>query len=158
MFLYFARLHQKYRQPIYPIIIFSYDTPQREAPHRYTVELLGQTILEFNFQTIQLNRLNWRDYLNQTNPVAAALMAKMKIAKRDRPKVKVECLRLLATLKLNPARTRLISGFIDTYLRLSAQETQIFQNDRSSSDNSAAVLVKYLEHCDRKLTPYPSSH
>lgn len=56
-------------------------------------------------------------------------MAKMRMEKRDRPRVKVECLRLLATLRLDPARTRLISGFVDTYLRLNAQETEIFQTE-----------------------------
>ena len=35
-------------------------------------------------------------------------------------RVKLECLRLLATLRLDPARMQLISGFVDTYLRLSA--------------------------------------
>jgi hypothetical protein len=54
-------------------------------------------------------------------------MSKMRIAQADRPKVKAECLRLLATLRLDPARTRLISGFVDTYLKLNAQEIQIFQ-------------------------------
>lgn len=129
IFFYFARLHQKYLKPIYPIVVFSFDEPQREEPHTYTMNLLGREILAFNFEAIQLNRLHWRDYLNQPNPVAAALMAKMKIAPSDRPKVKAECLRLLATLKLDPARTRLISGFVDTYLRLNAQETQIFQTE-----------------------------
>ena len=47
---------------------------------------------------MQLNRLDWRAYLRQPNPMAAALMAKMRIEPQDRPKVKVECLRLLATL------------------------------------------------------------
>ena len=51
----------------------------------------------------------------------------MKIARRDRPKVKAECLRLLVTLQLDPAKTRLISKFVDTYLRLNAQEEQTFQ-------------------------------
>jgi hypothetical protein len=71
--------------------------------------------------------LNWQDFINQPNPVAAALMAKMQIAPKDRPKVKAECLRLLATLRLDPARTQLISGFVDTYLSLNAQEEQVFQ-------------------------------
>jgi hypothetical protein len=44
----------------------------------------------------------------------------------DRPRVKLECLRLLATLRLDPARTRLISGFIDTYLQLNAHEAVQF--------------------------------
>jgi len=127
MFFYFARLYQKYLQRVYPIVVFSFDEPYREEPHQHRVEFPNRTVLEFNFEAIQLNRLNWRDFLNQPNPVAAALMAKMQIAPSDRPKVKAECLRLLATLRLTPARARLISGFIDTYLRLNQPEEQVFQ-------------------------------
>jgi hypothetical protein len=56
-------------------------------------------------------------------------MAKMKIAEKDRPKVKVECLRLLVNLQLDPARNFLISGFVDTYLRLNPAEEQVFQTE-----------------------------
>jgi len=129
IFFYFARLYQKYLQRVYPIVVFSFDEPYREEPHRHTVEFPNLKVLEFNFTSIQLNRLNWRDYLNQANPVAAALMAKMRIMPTDRPKVKAECLRLLATLRLDPARSRLISGFVDTYLRLNPQEKQVFQTE-----------------------------
>ncbi|WP_323808761.1 RpnC/YadD family protein [Nostoc sphaeroides] len=45
----------------------------------------------------------------------------------QRPQVKAECLQLLATLKLDPARMQLISGFVDTYLRLDTTEEQVFQ-------------------------------
>ena len=76
---------------------------------------------------IQINRLNWRDFLSSPNPVAAALMAKMKIQQEDRPKVKAECLRLLATLRLDPTRMQLISGFVDTYLRLNDAEEEVFE-------------------------------
>jgi hypothetical protein len=129
MFFYFARLHQKYLQPIYPIVLFSFDEPYREEPNQYSVEFDDLKVMEFNFFPIQLNRLNWRDFLNQRNPVAAALMAKMQIDIADRPRVKVECLRLLATLRLDPARSQLISGFVDTYLRLNVQEEQVFQTE-----------------------------
>jgi Domain of unknown function (DUF4351) len=127
MFFYFSRLHQQYLQRIYPIVVFSFDEPYREEPHQYCVEFDDFKVMEFNFKAIQLNRLNWRDFLSQQNPVAAALMSKMRIEPADRPRVKVECLRLLATLQLNPARTKLISGFVDTYLRLNVQEEQVFQ-------------------------------
>lgn len=129
MFHYFARLHQRHLKDIYPIVVFSFDEPYREEVNRYTVEFPNRKVLEFSFKAIQLNRLNWRDYLHQHNPVAAALMSKMQIAPGDRPKVKAECLRLLATLRLDPARTRLISGFVDTYLRLNSQEEQAFQEE-----------------------------
>jgi hypothetical protein len=129
MFFYFAKLHQEYLLPIYPVVVFSFDKPQRPESPQYQVEFPDLKVLEFNFAAIQLNRLNWRDFLQQQNPVAAALMARMKIQPEDRPKVKAECLRLLATLRLDPARTKLISGFVDTYLRLSAQEEQEFHSE-----------------------------
>ena len=99
---------------------------------------------------IQLNRLNWRDFINQQNPVAAALMSKMRIEPAERPRVKVECLRLLATLKLNPARTRLISGFVDTYLRLNVQEEQVFQEavgtlERTEREGIMQIVTSWME-------------
>lgn len=56
-------------------------------------------------------------------------MAKMNIVPEERPRVKLECLRLLATLRLDPARMQLISGFIDTYLKLNTAEEEIFRAD-----------------------------
>ncbi|KAF3889280.1 MULTISPECIES: DUF4351 domain-containing protein [Nostocales] len=129
MFFYFSRLYQKYLQRVYPIVVFSFNEPRREEVHQHTVEFTDLKVLEFNFASIQLNRLNWRDFVRQPNPVAAALMAKMQIQPEERPRVKAECLRLLATLRLDPARTRLISGFVDTYLELNTQEEQRFQEE-----------------------------
>ena len=129
MFRYFARLHEKYVLPIYPVVIFSYDRPKKAAVSSYQIKFPDFQVLDFNYRTIQLNRLNWRDFINQSNPVASALMARMKIDSKDRPKVKAECLRLLVTLKLNPAKTQLISGFIDSYLKLTAVEIQAFETE-----------------------------
>lgn len=56
-------------------------------------------------------------------------MAKMNIAPAERRQVKFECLRLLATLQLDPARMQLISGLIDTYLHLSADEERLLRAD-----------------------------
>jgi hypothetical protein len=127
MFFYFAQLHRKYLQPVYPIALFSFDEPYRPEQDSYQVRVPGLQVMDFNFLTIQLNRLDWREFLAQPNPVAAALMAKMEIEPADRPQVKVECLRMIANLKLDKARTFLISGFIDNYLRLNPIEEQQFQ-------------------------------
>lgn len=127
MFHYFARIHEKFGLPVYPILICSYDQPRRPEKSVYTVEFPDRKVLSFSYVVIQLNRLNWRDFLQNENPVAAALMAKMNIKPEDRPKVKAECLRMLVTLELNPAKMRFISGFVDTYLRLDEQEEETFQ-------------------------------
>ena len=90
--------------------------------------------MNFDYEIVQLNRLNWRDFLKQKNPIAAALMSKMKIDKGDRPQVKAECLRLMVTLKLDPAKMQLISGFVDTYLNLNQQEESVFQFQLSTME------------------------
>ena len=58
----------------------------------------------------------------------------MSIDKSDRPRVKLECLRLLVTLQLNPAKMQLISGFVDTYLNLNQQEESVFQSQLTKMD------------------------
>jgi hypothetical protein len=71
-------------------------------------------------------------------------MAKMNIAPTERPRVKLECLRLLATLRLDPARMQLISGFVDTYLRLSTSELEVF-NQEFEQIESIAVKEGIME-------------
>lgn len=134
MFRYFCSLFLKYDRPIYPIVVFSYDSPQRLDKSNFVIDFPNKQVLNFDYEIVQLNRLDWRNFLKQKNPVAAALMSKMRIDSGDRPKVKAECLRLLVTLKLDPARMQLISGFIDTYLNLNRQEEAIFQSQLSTME------------------------
>ena len=151
IFKYFARLHEKYDLPIYPVVIFSFDEPKRPEPNNYQVQFPGLNVLDFNFATIQLNQLSWRDYLTQQNPVAAALMAKMNIPTLERPQVKAECLRLLTTLRLDPARMQLISGFVGVYLELNAAEEEIFLHtvDRMGL-NDEEVYVEMVTSWEQK--------
>ena len=132
MFRYFARLHEKHALPVYPILIFSHDSPRRPEPDCYRVEFPGWTVLEFNYRVIQLNRFHWQDFVNQPNPVASALMSKMRMDAQERPTVKLASLQLLLSLGLNPALVQLISGFIDTYLRLNAEEEAVFTEQLAS--------------------------
>ena len=53
-------------------------------------------------------------------------MAKMKIAHDERFRVKLECLRMIADLKVDKARSRLIAGFVDSYLKLNETEKSLF--------------------------------
>ena len=150
MFRYFARLDEKLDLPIYPIVIFSYDSPKTVAVNNYQINFPDFQVLKFNYQVVQLNQLNWRDFLARQNPVASALMSKMSIAPEDRPKVKAECLRLLVTLKLNPAKMQLISGFIDTYLRLNKIEKEKFQTElgtliKEEKEEVMQIVTSWME-------------
>ena len=131
MFRYFAHLTLRYDLPVYPIVLFSYDAPARAEPTRFEVRFPGWDVLRFNYRVIQLNRLSWRKFARTENPAANALMTKMKIAPKERPKARLECLRMLASQKLDPARTTLIGVFIDRYLSLSADEMKQFERELS---------------------------
>ena len=118
MFFYFARLTEKFALPVYPIALFSHDKPRTAEKSQYIVDFPHRKVVEFNFAVIQLNRLDWRDFISRDNPAASALMAKMGIENADRVTAKKECLRMIARLKLDPARTHLLGGFVDSYIKL----------------------------------------
>jgi predicted transposase YdaD len=150
MFRYFARIEARHGLPVYPVALFSYEHPRRREPSAYRVRLPGLDVLRFRFLAIQLNRLSWQVFLRHPNPVAAALMSRMRIRLGERPRVKLECLRMLATLRLDPARTRLISGFLDTYLRLTAGEQRLFASELESvpdeeKGNVMEIVTSWME-------------
>jgi len=129
MFQYFARLLEKYGLPVYPVVIFSHARPHKQEPSRYDIVVSGLAVLQFQYAVIQLNRIPWRSFMDRPSPVATALMTRMNILKEDRPKVRAECLRLLATLKLSPAKSRLIGVFVETYLKLNAEEMKVYSRE-----------------------------
>jgi predicted transposase YdaD len=141
MFRYFSRLYEKFDLPVYPVVLFSYDYPKTPEPNLHQIAFPNKVVLQFNYDVIQLNPLNWRDFVRQQNPIASALMAKMNIAPAERRQVKFECLRLLATLRLDPARMRLISGFIDTYLHLSTEDQKLLKADIDSIEPREQEVV-----------------
>lgn len=128
MFFYFARLLEKGKR-VYPIVIYSYARPRKPGRFRYRLRVLGQKVLQFRFQVVQLNQLRWQDYLEGENPIVSALMARMQVEPADRPRVKAQCLRLLTHChgRLEPGERETVSKFIDAYLRLDAAETCEFE-------------------------------
>ncbi len=127
MFYYFAVQTHKHDLPVYPIALLSCDSPRAAELGQYVVEFPDQRVLEFNFPVIQLNRLNWRDYLQQDNPAASALMAKMGVAPEDYPKVRAACLGMLVRLRLPEKQRGPLLRFIDAYLPLTAAQQTEFK-------------------------------
>jgi len=141
MFNYFSQLHRIYQLPVYPIVIFSHRSPREDGDRTYKVEFSDWEVLRFNYRAIRLNHLNWQEYAQLRNPVASALMAKMKMKRQERPLVKLECLKQMARLRLNPAQAKMISGFVDTYLRLEGQEEEVFQAELDRIEPSEKEVV-----------------
>jgi hypothetical protein len=123
MFLYFSRLYEKYRCKIIPIALFSYDNIKEEPDH-FVIDFPFLNVLHFRFLTIELKKQNWRAFINLDNPVAAALLSKMGYLNEERVQVKLEFLRMITRLKLDPARIHLLTTFFETYLKLNQEEEE----------------------------------
>ncbi|MBL8215467.1 MAG: Rpn family recombination-promoting nuclease/putative transposase [Bryobacterales bacterium] len=150
---YYSAISARHGLPVYPIVIYSHDKPRAKQPSVHRVSFLDGEVLRFRYRVVQLNRLPWRRFLQVRNPVASALMSKMRIAERDRPRVKLECLRLMLTLRLDPARTWLISSFVDAYLQLSAAENERFLREAETGEFDPAEreeIVEYITTWERK--------
>ncbi|GAB3049819.1 Rpn family recombination-promoting nuclease/putative transposase [Virgibacillus ainsalahensis] len=139
MYHYFNLLYNKYRRPILPIAIFSYDENRYER-NAFTMEFPFFHVLSFHFLMLELRKMNWRDYLQSDNPVAAALLSKMNYAKEERIQVKKEFLRMLVNMELNPAKTRLINGFFETYLKLDEREEAVLMEEIKRMDDGGKLL------------------
>ena len=126
MFVYFARLYQKYRRRILPIVVFSYGAI-REEPDSFQLGFPFLDVLQFRFYKLELAKRNWRDYIQGENPVAAALLSKMGYRPEEKVRVKVEFIQMLARMQLDPARMTLLMGFFETYLKLNKEEDEEFQ-------------------------------
>ncbi|MBE9041752.1 DUF4351 domain-containing protein [Oscillatoriales cyanobacterium LEGE 11467] len=129
MFHDVVELDRQYAIPIYPIVVFLDQSDRTSETNGYRVTFPDRQVLEFSFVSICLPRLNWQEFRDRHNPVAAALMAKMQMTLEERPRVKAECLRMLTSLDLNLDRAHLISGLIDTYLPLNVIEEQVFESE-----------------------------
>ena len=127
MFMYVSRLIEKYGYDVYPVAVFSYKTPDTLEPDEFRVAFPDLEVIQFRYKVIQLNQLDWQDFLNRPNPVASALMATMKIKKEDEPIVKAQCIAMMVGLQLDDARSEMITGFVDSYLRLNAAQEKIFE-------------------------------
>jgi hypothetical protein len=123
--------------------------PARAEPRSYSVRLPGLDVLRFNFECVQLNRLSWRAFMKKPSPVAAALMSRMRVRPRDRPRVKAACLRMLTGLELDLASSSVVSRFVDAYLRLNEQENSMFREEIASSPDGERVM-EYVTSWEEK--------
>ncbi|WP_404451765.1 transposase [Virgibacillus necropolis] len=140
MYHYFSLLYNKYRKPILPISIFSYDENRTES-NEFSIDFPFFHVLTFNFLKLELRKMNWRHYIGSTNPAALALLSKMGYTKKEKVQVKKEFLRMLVKMEIEPAKSALIYNFFETYLPLSnTEEDELMEQiNRLSQDESEQI-------------------
>ncbi|WP_051359562.1 hypothetical protein [Paucisalibacillus globulus] len=137
MYLYYSLLYNRNRKPILPIAVFSYDENRTEKDE-FNIKFPYFHVLKFNFLKVELRKTNWREYIESNNPVAAALLSKMGFTEEERVQVRLEFLRMMTSMELNPAKERLIFGFFERYLKLNEKEEAILMEN-----------IKHLEEADK---------
>jgi predicted transposase/invertase (TIGR01784 family) len=143
MYLYFSLLYNKYRKPILPIAVFTYDKNYNEK-NEFTMSFPFFHVLSFQFLTLTLRKLRWRDFIYSNNPVATALLCKMGFSEEERVEVKKEFLRMLVRMQLDPARQRLIYGFFERYLKLTDEEEEVLMQEVNKLDPELASKIMEL--------------
>ena len=97
-------------------------------------------VLDFHFLKLELKKCNWRDYIRGNNPVAAALLSKLNYQEKERVQVKLEFLRMLVNMELDPARMKLLTGFFESYLPLNEKEAKELEKEMEKMDDGRAFL------------------
>jgi len=138
MYLYYSLLYNKYRKPILPIAIFSYDEIRTEK-NEFKIQFPFFHVLTFNFLMLELKKTNWRNYIQTNNPVAAALLSKMGYTQDERIRVKKEFLRMIAKMELDPAKMRYIIGFFERYLSLNKYEEEVLMKEIKQYNESREI-------------------
>ena len=149
LYQYFSLLYNKHKKPVLPIAIFAHNLKRYER-NQFTVTFPFFHVLTFEFLKIELNKINWRDYIQSNNPVAAALLSKMGYTEKEKVQVKKEFLRMLVKMELNPAKAELINGFFETYLFLNKREEEQLMEEIKQLDNEEAEQIFKLPNSWRE--------
>lgn len=127
MYEYFSQLFMRHGLPIVPIAVFSDDAEWAQAvPDFFELTLSPRSRVRFDFHLINLSQLDHRRFLKSNNPLAFALMAKMKYTGRQRVRLKADFLRLILRAGTDPARQNLLVEFVETYMPLASTEQTQF--------------------------------
>ncbi|MBE2955318.1 Rpn family recombination-promoting nuclease/putative transposase, partial [Anoxybacillus flavithermus] len=101
-------------------------------------------VLDFHFFTVELRKQNWRNYIRQDNPIAAALLSKMGYTESERVELKKQFLRMLVRMELDEAKQRLLFGFFETYVKLSDEEERRLRSEVNEMETKEKEQVMEL--------------
>ena len=143
MLEYFLLDWQEYKIPVYPIAVLSHKQAAKLPLSPLELSFPNKRVLHFDFDVIDLARMEARSYVKRKNPAALALAARMKIAPKDRVSLTHDFFLSLARTKIGREEKDLVAGFFSSYHQLSGQESLHLEEELSkvkSKDAREAVM------------------
>jgi len=124
--------------PVYPIAVLSHKDPPPVRPSPVALDFPNKRVLEFDFDVIDLARLDASAYASMTNPAALALAARMKVQRHERVPLMRDFFLNLAATDLQQAEQELVIGFFSAYLHPSEQEVLQLETEMSKVSSGMA--------------------
>jgi len=117
------------------------------VPDTYQLKFKDKEYLKYCYHSIKLKHYDWRQFLNNNNPLAYALMAKMDYSKSKRIRLKAYFLRLILQAEINHARQSILIDFVENYVKLSDKEKIEYCDDLNILKNllRQAVLINSID-------------
>jgi predicted transposase/invertase (TIGR01784 family) len=151
MFEYYAVLSIHHRLPVLPIALYLRGGPESSVSE-YAEALFGLEQLRFRFRSVALARLSAEEYVG-ASPLSAALSALMRRGKNQDPlPLRREMLRRVLESDLDDALKHLLLNVIETYFRLSEEESERFRRLLSEKEyrKMQEVELTYFDELELK--------
>ncbi len=128
MLFYYVDIWREYRKKIFAMAFFIDDAVEWRIPisDTFHMEFMG-TSITYKYHLRKSKTYNYRDYLDNDNPITAALMTRMDFGRDSRALVKAEALKKLKKYHLSPLQEEILRNFIDRLLFLNEKEDQEFK-------------------------------
>jgi hypothetical protein len=129
MLEYFVLDWREYDLPVYPITVLSHAESRPKNLVPLYVNFPNRRILEFNFDVIDLPRLDAESFAGMSNPAALALAARMGLNRANRTRLIRSFALTLARMELSKPVRDTVATFFFAYRRFSAAEALQLQQE-----------------------------
>ena len=122
MLEYIVLDRRDYGMPVYPVAVLSHTEPAPSGSSPLVTDFPNKRVLLFDFDVIDLGRLQASDFVQLRNSAALALSSRMTIRSEQRIRIVRDFFVSLASTEADEKEKELVSGFFLAYQPLSAEE------------------------------------
>ena len=112
-----------FQLPVYPIVVLSHAEAGPPGLTPLRLDFPNKQILQFDFDVIDLHRMDAEDYVKKPNVAALALAARMRFDVKQRIRLTRDFFVNLAAIRVGGKVKELVAGFFSAYQPLTADES-----------------------------------
>jgi hypothetical protein len=113
---------KEYNLPVYPIAVLSHKQKSPESHAPLEIHFPNKRVLQFDFDVVDLQRMDARSFVRFKNPAALALAARMNTEPQERTGLTCDFFLSLAGTPISREDQKLVAGFFSRYQPLTVSE------------------------------------